>query len=179
MSYTLEELAAAWNTHHPTDLLTLGTVKHYREELLLEGPHRTPQGRRYTRQHLEQIRLIRLMKQNGFTAEEIVARMWNLEGKEIKPALQFQEHIRALHEQALGKTVSAQTGLSEPVPETEPEVTLESENRVDWEKNIWFKVRIADGIEVFINTSLVWRHKAGLEAWLRQGLALTSPQKAP
>lgn len=184
--YKLEELVEEWNTRSPTDVITAGTVHHYRDELMMDGPERVGKVHYYRELHINQIKVIRLMRQNGFGPEQISTLMWNLDDDKISAVIQEQENIRVLREKALkrpgeaflrppgsaeagdNQSVVEQSDFSArlPVEAIVPSISLSS---VKWDKHAWLKVKVTPEVEVFIRADSASRHKRELERWLAAG----------
>jgi DNA-binding transcriptional MerR regulator len=189
--YSLAELAEAWTRMHPEDPITPRTLRYYITQDLLEGPGRVGPGKHYKDRHLEQIKAIRLMQQNGGTIEGIRSLLSGLDPGNIEVIIKEQEKIlkmRANAEQRVRSTSSMTQNSDEDNNNLQSVDQTRSPSRskgitpfwkrktpvsqAQWEGISWIRVTVAPGIEVFIREDLGKQLENDVRKWLDQGSAL-------
>src|SRR3990172_6666684 len=98
--FSLNELAQIWSDDNPEDPISPRTLRYYISQGLFEGPGRVGPGKHYRKYHLDKIKAIRLLQENGNTIEEIRRLFNDLSPDNITSIVQEQQRILNMRAEA-------------------------------------------------------------------------------
>jgi DNA-binding transcriptional MerR regulator len=152
--------------------VTARTVHYYIQQGLLPPSGSTGPGARYSEEHLDRIKLIRLLQNEHLPLAEINRRLRSLSADQVRSLLQQRkkaaessrgsalDYVRSVlnHKPRGGRDLSYEPSLSRASPEPRAEPAL---GRSQWER-----VDLSDGLELNVRRPLTRQQQRKLEKLL-------------
>jgi DNA-binding transcriptional MerR regulator len=195
--FSLSELAKEWSDVNTQDPISPRTLRYYITQGLLEGPGRVGPGKHYKKYHLEKIKAIRLLQQNGHTIEEIRVLLGELSADKISTIICEQERVLKMRAEtelkmrnlSVSDASSAEISKDMPTSElTQQYLGLKGinsffkrrglHNQTQLGNTDWIKVPIDPGLEVLIHETFARQHENEIRKWIDIGMASLSEQNS-
>lgn len=191
--FSLSELAQTWSDENPEDPISPRTLRYYISQGLFEGPGRVGPGKHYRKYHLDKIKAIRLLQENGNTIEEIRRLFNDLSPDKISSIVQEQQRILNMRAEAdlklrglsqSGSTEQNNEGFASRTRHTSMKLlgidSLFNHRGMHYQPRIsksnWIKVQISTELEVLVQEPFAKQHEKDLQKWLEDGaLILNKP----
>lgn len=152
--------------------VTARTVHYYIQQGLLPPSGSTGSGARYTEEHLDRLRLVRLLQNEHLPLAEINRRLRSLSGEQVRSLLQERkkaaessrgsalDYVRSVlnHKPRVGRDRSSEPSFSRASLEPRAEPAL---GRSQWER-----IDLIDGLELNVRRPLTRQQQRKLEKFL-------------
>jgi DNA-binding transcriptional MerR regulator len=155
--------------------VTPRTVHYYIQQGLLPGAGTTGSGARYSPDHLDRLRLIRLLQNEHLPLAEINRRLRRLSGDEVRALLEERKRVR---DPSKGSALEYIRNILKPHPDQAASdrspLTSHSASSASQEASVeaglgrsqWERIDLADGLELNVRRPLTRQQQRKLEKLL-------------
>jgi DNA-binding transcriptional MerR regulator len=152
--------------------VTPRTVHYYIQQGLLPGAGTTGSGARYSPDHLDRLRLIRLLQNEHLPLAEINRRLRSLSGDDVRALLEERKRVR---DPSKGSALDYIRSILKPQPAqaasdrsllTSQAASQEARVEAGLGRSQWERIDLADGLELNVRRPLTRQQQRKLEKLL-------------